>query len=297
MRRAIDGHVHLYPPEVNRDPAGWAAANGESHWATLCTRRRRDGRPVQSFPDVRGLLAAMDAAEVERAVLLGWYWETPASCRRQNRFYADCLRHHPDRLAAFAAVHPAMGGEGIGEEMRRARGEGFAGLGELSPHAQRYRPNHPGLGVALELAAEWEWPVNLHAADPAGRAYPGRVPTPLEDFLELAARFPRVRFILAHWGGLLPLRLPDAALPPNLYYDTAASPLEHGAEVWGKMLAAAGAERVIFGSDFPLNLYPRLDAEPNLARFAAEARGALPEAARAAVLRENLRGLAKISGA
>jgi predicted TIM-barrel fold metal-dependent hydrolase len=21
----IDAHVHLYPPELNRDPAGWAA--------------------------------------------------------------------------------------------------------------------------------------------------------------------------------------------------------------------------------------------------------------------------------
>jgi predicted TIM-barrel fold metal-dependent hydrolase len=147
--------------------------------------------------------------------------------------------------------------------------------------------------VALDLAAEWEWPVNLHAADPAGRPYPGRVPTPLEDFLELAMRFPRVRFILAHWGGLLPLRRPGAALPPNLYYDTAASPLEHPREIWGEMLAAVGADRVIFGSDFPLNLYPRLDAEPNLARFAAEARGALAAAAQAPVLRENLRGLVK----
>jgi predicted TIM-barrel fold metal-dependent hydrolase len=292
--RAIDGHVHLYPPEVNRDPAGWARANGESHWARLCTRRRRDGRPVQSFPEVRGLLDAMDAAEVERAVLLGWYWETPANCRRQNRFYAECRRAHPDRLSAFAAVHPAMGGEGIGEELRRARGEGFAGLGELSPHAQGYRPNDPALGVALDTAAEWGWPVNLHAADPAGRPYPGRVLTPLEDFLALAAKFPRVRFILAHWGGLLPLRLPGAPLPGNLYYDTAASPLEHAPGIWAEMLAAAGADRVIFGSDFPLNLYPRLDAEPNLARFAAEARGAVAGPAQAAVLRENLRGLAGI---
>ena len=48
---------------------------------------------------------------------------------------------------------------------------------------------------------------------PTGRPYPGRVATPLEDFLGLAGRFPRVRFILAHWGGQLPLRLPGAALP------------------------------------------------------------------------------------
>jgi predicted TIM-barrel fold metal-dependent hydrolase len=287
MPRAIDGHVHLYPPEVNRDPAGWAAARGERHWAALCTRRRRDGRPVQGFPDLGGLLAAMDAAEVERAILLGWYWETPASCLLQNRFYAACLRAAPDRLAAFATVHPAMGPAGVAAELGWARAEGFAGLGELSPHALGQALDEPGFVAALEQATAWGWPVNLHAADPAGRPYPGRVATPLGDFVRLAETFPATRFILAHWGGLLPLRLGGAPAPANLSYDTAASPLEHGTEVWAAMVAAAGADRVIFGSDFPLNLYPRLDAEPNLARFAAEARAALPAAAAAAVLRGN----------
>src|SRR5476649_815142 len=120
MLRAIDGHVHLYPPEVNRDPAGWALAQGEKHWAVLCTRQR-SGRSVQAFPDVAGLLAAMDAAGVERAILLGWYWETPASCARQNRFYAECLRAHPGRLSAFATFHPAAGAAAVAEELRWAR--------------------------------------------------------------------------------------------------------------------------------------------------------------------------------
>jgi predicted TIM-barrel fold metal-dependent hydrolase len=288
MLRAIDGHVHLYPPEVSRDPAGWAAANGEGRWAALCLRRRRDGRAVQTFPSAGGLLAAMDAAEIERAVLLGWYWERPASCLLQNRFHADCVRRHPDRLAAFAAMHPGLGVEGVEAEMGRARGEGLAGLGELSPHSVGHGLDDPAFGAALERAAEFGWPVTLHAADPEGRPYPGRVATPLGDFIALARRYPGTRFILAHWGGLLPLRLPDEELPPNLFYDTAASPLEHTAAVWKEMTDAVGPDKVVFGSDFPLNLYPKLDAEPNLARFAAEARGALGGAALAAVLRGNL---------
>jgi len=290
MLRAIDGHVHLYPPEVNRDPAGWAAANGEGHWAVLCTRRRA-GRPVQGFPGLPDLLAAMDAAGVGQAVLLGWYWETPAACARQNRFYADCIRRHPDRLAGFATFHPAAGEAAVTAELRRAREEGLAGLGELSPHAQGYAGDDPVLAAALALAAGWRWPVNLHVDDPDGRDYPGRIRTPPGDFLALAARFPAVTFILAHWGGLLPLRAPAAGLPANLRYDTAASPLLYGPEIWGRMVAAAGADRVIFGSDYPLALYPRIDPEPEIARLAAEARAALPEAARAAVLRDNLRTL------
>ena len=72
--QVIDSHVHLYPAELNAEPAAWAAARGEAHWAKLCTRRRKDGAAVQGFPDVGELLREMDRAGVERAVLLGWYW-------------------------------------------------------------------------------------------------------------------------------------------------------------------------------------------------------------------------------
>jgi uncharacterized protein len=293
MLRAIDGHVHLYPPEVNHDPVAWAEAHGERHWALLCTRRRA-GRLIQDFPSVPELLRAMDAADVERAVLLGWYWETPAACARQNRFHGVCLREHPDRLSAFATFHPGAGGQAVREELQRAREEGCSGVGELSPHAQGYGVDDPVLGEALALAGEWRWPVNLHVSDPEGRAYPGRIETPLEDFLELAGRFPAVPFILAHWGGLLPVRLPGVEIPRNIHYDTAASPLMYGPEVWGRMLGAVGADRVIFGSDFPLNLYPRVDPEPNMIRFTDEARAGLSEAALTAVLRGNIQKLAKL---
>jgi len=291
----IDCHVHLYPPEINRDPAGWAAAAGEPHWAQLCTRKRKDGRAVQSFPGVDGLLAALDAAGVERAILLGWYWQRSENCARQNRFFAECLRRHPDRLAACAALQPAAGAEGVRAEMRRARAEGLCGLGELSPHAQGYGIGDPSFAAALELAAEFSWPVNLHVTDPAGRSYPGSVPTPLEDFLELGRRFTGTTFVLAHWGGLLPVRRPEAELPPNLLFDTSASPLLYPAGVWQEMLGAAGARRVCFGADFPLNLYPRLEAEPEIARFAGEARCALSAAAADLVLAGNTRRVFRLS--
>jgi hypothetical protein len=108
----IDAHTHLYPPEVNAAPAAWAAARGEAHWATLCARARKSGRPVQGFPSVADFLRAMDAADVERAVLLGWYWENPGTCAWQNRFYAECLRRHADRFSAFAALHRHFFGGG-----------------------------------------------------------------------------------------------------------------------------------------------------------------------------------------
>lgn len=268
----VDAHVHLYPPEVDLDPAGWAARSGERHWAVLCTRRRRDGRCVQSLPTLATLLASMDAAGVERAVLLGWYWENSETCAWQNDYYAACVRAHPDRLAAFATLHPAAGRERTLALLERARDAGLVGIGELSPHSQGFSIDDPVFRAALAWAGERKLPVNLHVTDPQSRPYPGRIETPAEDFLRLAQAYPQTNFILAHWGGMLPLRDARFGRLANLHYDTAASPLMYAPDVWPRALAGLGADRVLFGSDYPLNLYPRVSVEAEMARFVAEAR-------------------------
>jgi predicted TIM-barrel fold metal-dependent hydrolase len=285
----IDAHVHLYPPEANRDPAGWARARGENHWAVMCARIRKiTGRPVQAFPSVDEALRDMDAAGVDRAVLLGWYWETHDTCVLQNRFYAECVRAHPDRFSAFAAVHAASGAAALAE-VRRAHDDGLIGLGELSPHSQGVAVTDERWLAVLALAGELRLPVNLHVTDPLSGNYPGRVETPLADFLSMARAFPRVKFILAHWGGRL--WRDGATLPDNVWVDTAATPLLYGhAPIWADGLAACGPERVLWGTDYPLDLYPR-DNRGTFAGFLTEARSHVPIESRDDVLGGNTRRL------
>ncbi len=264
----VDHHVHLYPDELNRDPAGWAAARGEAHWARLCTRRRLNGEAVQEFPSVDELLRAMDGAGLERAVLLGWYWEHAETCAWHNDAMAGWVRAHPDRLSAYATVQPGSDADAVGRELERARATGmFSGIGELSPHSVGAGMDAPGLRVALELAERWGWPVNLHVTAPGGRAYPGRVDTPLQDFEKLARAWPIVRFVLAHWAGGL-----DVRELSNVFVDTAAAPLTHGEAAWAMAGRTARAEQVLFGSDYPLRLKAGADAAAGLAAFAEEAR-------------------------
>jgi predicted TIM-barrel fold metal-dependent hydrolase len=284
--RVIDAHVHLYPPEAGREPTAWAAANGETHWAKLCTRRRKDGRLVQGFPTVDELLRDMDAAGVTQTILLGWYWENHATCVWQNTFYASCVRAHPDRLAAFATAN-AHAGQAALDEVRRANDDGLVGLGELSPHSQGIALNNPWWIKLMELAVELKLPVNLHVTDPLSAAYPGRVETPLADFVRLAREFPQAKFILAHWGGGLAF---DSECRPlrNIYYDTAASPLMYGPDVWARGLNATHGERVLFGSDYPLVLYPKTERAHGFLDLLNEAKsGVLTEAQTAAVLGGN----------
>ena len=49
-----------------------------------------------------------------------------------------------------------------------------------------------------------------------------------------------------------------------------------------------GADRIVYGSDYPLRLYPKTQAEPEFARFLGEIRGSgLAETEVAAVLGGN----------
>ncbi|MEI6107707.1 MAG: amidohydrolase family protein [Opitutae bacterium] len=265
----IDSHVHLYPPDVNQNPAAWAADQGESAWGTLCTRKRKNGSDVQGFPSVDELLRALDAAGVDRAVLLGWYWQHQATCVRQNRFYAACIRAHPDRLAAFATVQPTAGAAALAE-MVWAQEQGFRGLGELSPHAQQVAAGDSRWGAVLGLAGQLKLPVNLHVTDPSSRDFPGRVLTPLGDFIRWSREFPSTKFILAHWGGGLAFDSESRPLR-NVWYDSAASPLLYGPEVWTRAAKAVGVEKILFGSDYPLVLYPQIETTPGIAGLRAEA--------------------------
>lgn len=284
----IDAHVHLYPPEISADPAGWAARAGEGAWASMSVRRRKNGAAVQAFPCVADLLGAMDAAGIERSVLVGWYWETQAACDRQNRFYAELVRSHPDRFSAFATVQLKGDTAVAVEQLHRALDAGLCGLGELCPHAQGY----PILGEAFDrlLQTLGARPVLFHASDPSGRSYPGKVETPHPEFLSLARAHPDTPFILAHWGGQLPL-LESGPLPPNLFVDTAASPLLYDPSIWRKILAKLPAERVLFGSDYPLTLYPNAPLS-SVAMLIDEARASgLPAEAIEAILSTTARTL------
>jgi predicted TIM-barrel fold metal-dependent hydrolase len=111
--------------------------------------------------------------------------------------------------------------------------------------------------------------------EPQGNSYPGKVETPLGDFVRVAREFPKTKFVLAHWGARLPL---DSALGvearacDNLYYDTAASPLTYASEVFREMIGVVGAARVLYGSDHPLNLYPKKSDTPQMGALLAEMR-------------------------
>ncbi len=288
----IDAHVHLYPKEASADPAAWAERMGEPLWGALVTPQ--PGRRVQQgWADCERLLRDMDAAGVERAVLLGWYWQRHETCVWHNRYYAACVRSHPDRISAFATVQASAGEAEAITEMNRARDDGLIGLGELCPWSGGGSPLDEAWQAVFAHAVALNWPVNLHVTDPASRLFPGRVVTPLADIVALARQQAGLRLILAHWGGGLLFHELNAHARQALrhcVYDTAATPLLYDPAIYRAAVQAVGGNRILFGSDYPLMVFPKDQREPEFTRVLAQVREAgLDEAATAAVLGGNAR--------
>lgn len=253
----IDAHTHYYPESICADPRAWAMEHGEPHWADCVAPISKPS--IQGWANIDKMLADMDAANIEKSVLLGWYWQNHDTCEEQNQWYAKVLNQHPDRFIAFATLN-ATAGEAAVDTVNQAKDKGFQGIGEIHPQVQSHTLRDTCWQNIMEAAIAADLPINLHVTEPVGRNYPTKVETPLQDYLWLAQKYPEAKLILAHWGGLLPFYEQNPAVKKqlkNVYYDTAASPLLYTPSIFRNILDTIDHERILYGSDYPLRLYPK----------------------------------------
>jgi predicted TIM-barrel fold metal-dependent hydrolase len=290
--RIVDAHVHFYPEQVSADPVKWGTEHGEPWWTGCVAPPGR--RSIQGWATPAVLLRDMDRAGIEKCVLLGWYWENQTTCDLQNSWLIDLVKAHPDRLLGFATVQPRAKETAL-DGLKRALDQGLCGIGELFPQAQGFATNDPYFQRVLEVAIEYKAPINLHVTDPVIRTAAATKATPLEDLVRLANDFPAAKLILAHWGGGLPFYELNPQLRQilqNVSYDCAASSLLYDKRIFRQVVDLVGADRVLYGSDYPLLLYPRNQREPDFKRFLNEVVTAgLTSAEQNQVLGENVLGL------
>ncbi len=292
----IDSHIHMYAPAVYADPVAWARRMDEPYWGALMGDNPA-GRTIQGWATVDQLLVDMDAADVDKVVMQGIYFRHQETCVMQNNWYINWVRQHPDRLLGFATVQPLAGQPAL-DEVRRAVDNGLCGIGEILPFAQDHSIKDDCFLAVAELAIELDVPLCLHGAEPVGHDYPGRAYTPLQDYVWLAEQYPDLKLILAHFGGLLPyyeLNRSIKKIMRNVYYDTAATPLLYAPPVYKSVADIVGPEKILFGSDYPLLIYPGQTRTPGFAGLLAEIRNSgLTEDELALMLGGNSRRLLKL---
>ncbi|NUR91314.1 MAG: amidohydrolase [Nonomuraea sp.] len=284
MRR-IDVHAHYFPV------AYLDALEAAGSTSTGVARGLGAGNDPG---EVDGRLRMMDDAGVAVQVLSA----TPQSpyvrdeeaavalARLGNDLYADLVAEHPGRFAAFASV-PLPHGRAAAAEAGRAMDElGMVGATIATSVLDRTLddPAFEPLWAALDRRSA---PVFVHAAGDGCRSplisehgLTWIVGAPFEDTIGVlhlvragvTARYPNIRFVVAHLGGPLPFlmqRIDDnytrwkQAFPDlpsrilrQMWYDTA--------NFHEPSLACAvetfGADRILLGSDHPYfqdDLYTR----------------------------------------
>lgn len=291
MTKIWDSHVHLFPEEIYRN---WERYAKIDPWFGALTAPSPDGKGAEeAWCNIEESLAAADAAGVEGLVMQGWYWNDPGLETLHNDYMAQAVADHPDRLLGFAAINPTFGERAIAEVQRCAK-LGFAGIGELGPGGNGYDFTDPRFLDVVLCAAEEGLPICIHCGEPVGHPYNGRDNTPLEPLVHLIGKHPEATFILAHLGGGLPFyelspRI-RKAMKDNVYYDLAANPLLYSIKSVRLVLEMVGEDRVLYGSDFPLTIYPRKCRTPDFTLFLQDLRenAGLTETQLDAVLGNNL---------
>jgi predicted TIM-barrel fold metal-dependent hydrolase len=213
----------------------------------------RDGRWFDSDRDARlgSLLAAMDAAGVDTAVLTGLIGAAPTS---------DVLALCADaggRLLPVGAFDPAA--HDSPDAVRRAARAELAGHGlrgvKLHPRLGRYDVLDDRVLALLDELAGWEerlgvWICTLLHV-------PGLRPArgPVEALCELVGRWPELLFVLVHGGGPDLLRLATAVRPSSNALLDVSHTVTHlrGSSVTADLrhLLTMFERRLVFGSDFP----------------------------------------------
>jgi len=193
-------------------------------------------------PTADSMLRVMERCGVRLAVVSATH-AIAGDVEAGNAEVAAMARQHPERFAGYAVFNPHLP-HSLANVERTLDAPGMVGI-KIHPDVQACAVGGPLYAPAFDLATRRGVPVLTHTyADSA-------FSDPLM-FDEIAARWPEVSIILGHAGvtGEGHRRaMAVAAKHPNLYLELCGS---FTTGLWiRRMVAAVGAERVLYGSDFP----------------------------------------------
>ncbi len=243
----VDCHTHIFPPDFIDHRS--AIATQEPWFSQLY------GDGLARMATAEQLVEEMDNSGVDASVACAFGWRDQALCRRHNDYLLQAAQQYRGRILPFANVNPLAGEPAI-REMARCLAAGARGWGEVMPNAQQFSLADSRLLAPLaELLVEAKAHLLTHSSEPVGHRYPGKGDVLPGDILQLASSFPALSVICGHWGGGLPFYelMPEVQKAlTRVHYDTAAGLFLYRDEVFDCTFAVIGAEKVLFGSDFPL---------------------------------------------
>lgn len=202
------------------------------------------GHGIRRSVSARVLLKEMDRHGIDQAVVCSVDQFLAVDNREGNDLIAQTVKKHPDRLIGFASVNPWYGLAAV-DELKRSLDQGLRGL-KLNPFIQGFCITDEVVLPLVEVAADYGIPVYCHTGTPVGA-----LPLQLAD---LAVRFPNVNFIMGHMGSadFVDEVIPAMEVAGNLFAETSKV---QNCQLLKRVIERFGAERVIFGTNYPNSSY------------------------------------------
>jgi len=266
----IDAHSHYMPPEVAANTAFF-----KEHWS-----------------DAAKQLRLMDEYYINKAVLLyptsdahlkmgGWQ----GVCKIYNQRIADLVKEFPDRFIG-AGIIPPDSSQAMGSELKRIKDLGLRMLSLASSYEGKYLDD-PIFDEVFEFAAKNKMPIHVHPQimNPIGseRVLDPLLSPVLEYVFDVSMCFgkmmmsgvfvkhPDVKFIFAHFGGVLPIvkerfdTTYNMLRRRNFVKDLGKNPSDYISQLYFDMSGTRSAgslqtalemtdvKHILWGSDFPAN--------------------------------------------
>jgi len=249
----VDFHTHVFPPQMKKNRNKYIER--DPCFAILYS----DSKAKIATADE--LIASMDEGGVDISVILNIGWTTHELCVETNDYIIDSVSRYPQRLVGFCAVQPQSPKAAVAEIERCAKA-GIRGVGEMRPDIQLFDlGDEVVMEPMVEVLKKHQLVLLLHASEPVGHDYPGKGGITPDMLYPFITSFPDLTIVCAHWGGGMPFYalMPEVKQAiSNVYFDTAASPFLYTPEVYNQVIQLVGADKILFGSDYPLLAQRRL---------------------------------------
>ena len=204
---------------------------------------------ISDYPDIFNYI---DENNLDYCSVLGFSWEDHERCLEHNKYISSL---NDSRLISFASIS-SRPFDKIDDYVKDLKEMKFSGIGEISFYKDGFdKEQAEYVDEILYNAAEHELAVMLHVNEPVGHKYMGKYNTNFEKLYEVICKNPDSKIILSHWGGgifVYELMNEVREAFKNVYYDTAASPFLYDAKIYKSAIDIIGADKILFGSDFPL---------------------------------------------
>ncbi len=242
----IDFHTHIFPPEIINHREKYLE---KDVWFRLLYEN-----PKARMATAEELIAALDEAQVDKAVAFGFAWHDAGLCRMTNDYVLEAMDKYPDRVIGFAQVQPNSREEAI-KETKRCLSKGMRGVGEMMPNGQGFHlDNEELLAPLIAVTVAHNAVMMIHTSEPVGHTYCGKGTISPASVYRLALKHPELTIVCCHWGGGLPFYelMPEVrAALRNVYYDTAASLYLYDDHIFPLVLSYI-PNKVMFATDYAL---------------------------------------------